>query len=33
MNNVDIDKILIPDKISIGKKGFEYFNGYTDDVW
>ena len=28
IDDVDIDKILIPNKISFGKKGFNYYIGY-----
>ena len=31
INNVDIDKILISNKISFGSKGFQCFIGYKDD--
>lgn len=31
IDNVDIDKILIPNKVSIGKKGDKYYTGYIDD--
>ena len=28
MKNTDINKIVVPNKLSIGKKGFKYFIGY-----
>ena len=31
INDVDIKKILIPNKVLNDKKGFEYFTGYKDD--
>ena len=30
-NNVDIDKIIISNKVSFGKEDFKYFMGYKDD--
>ena len=30
INNIDINKIVISDKDSLGKKGFKYFVGYKD---
>ena len=30
-DNVDIDKILISNKVSFGKKGYKYFTGHKDD--
>ena len=29
MKNIDVDKI-VSNKVSFGKKGFKYFNGYKD---
>ena len=31
MNNVDIDKLMISNKLSFSKEGFKYFIGYKDD--
>ena len=30
IKNVVIDKIFVPNKVSFGKKGFQYFIGYKD---
>ena len=30
INNIDINKIVVSNKISFAKKGFKYFNGYND---
>ena len=30
IKNIDINKIVISNKVSFGKKGFEYFIGYND---
>ena len=30
MKNIDIDKIVVSNKVSFGKKGFKYFIGYKD---
>ena len=30
MKNIDINKILVSIKVSLGKKGFKYFIGYKD---
>ena len=31
ISNVDIDKIIISNKVSLGKKCFNYFVGYKDE--
>lgn len=31
-NDVDIDKIMISDKVSCGERDFKCFIGYKDDV-
>ena len=31
INNVDVDKITISNKVSFGELGFKYFIGYKDD--
>ena len=31
MDDVNIDKILISNKVSFGKKGYKYFIGYKDN--
>ena len=31
MNDVNIDRIVISNKVSFGKEGFKYFIGYEDD--
>ena len=31
INNVDVDKITISNKVFFGKLGFKYFIGYKDD--
>ena len=31
INNMDIDKILISNKVYFGKEGCKYFSGYKDD--
>ena len=30
VKNVDMNKILLSNKVSFSKKGFKYFMGYTD---
>ena len=30
INNIDINNIVISDKVSFGKEGFKYFTGYKD---
>ena len=30
IDNIDINKILVSNKVSFGKKNFEYFVGYKD---
>ena len=30
IKNIDIDKILVSNKVSFDKKGFKYFNGYKN---
>ena len=30
IKNIDINKIVVPNKVSFGKKGFKYFIGYKD---
>ena len=30
IKNVHIDKIVVPNKVPFGKKGFKYFTGYKD---
>ena len=30
-NNIDINKIVVSNKVSFGKKGFKYSIGYKDD--
>ena len=30
IKNVDIDKIVVPNKVHVDRKGFEYFIGYKD---
>ena len=30
IKNIDIDKIVVSNKVSFGKKGFKYFIGYKD---
>ena len=30
LKHIDINKIAISNKVSFGKKGFKYFNGYKD---
>ena len=30
LKNVDINKIVVSNKVSFGKKGFKYFIGYKD---
>ena len=30
MKNIDINKIVVSNKVSFGKKGLEYFTGYKD---
>ena len=30
MENIDISKIVVSNKVSFGKKGFKYFIGYKD---
>ena len=30
INELDIDKIVIPEKVSYSKKGFKYFIGYKE---
>ena len=30
MKNIDINKIVVSNKISLGEKGFRYFIGYED---
>ena len=30
IKNLDINKIVVPNKVSLGKKGFKYFIGYKD---
>ena len=30
INNIDINKIVVSNKVSFGKKDFEYFIGYND---
>ena len=30
INNVDIDKIVVPNKVSFGKEDFKYFISYED---
>ena len=30
VKNIDIDKIVVSNKVSFGKKGFKYFIGYKD---
>ena len=30
INNIDINKIVVSDKVSFGKKGFRYFIDYKD---
>ena len=30
MDNIDINKIVVSNKISFGKKDFKYFIGYKD---
>ena len=30
MKNIDIDKIVVSNKVSFGKKGFKCFIGYKD---
>ena len=30
VNNIDNNKIVVPNKISFGKKGFKYITGYKD---
>ena len=30
MENIDIDKIVVSNKVSFGRKGFKYFNGHKD---
>ena len=30
IKHIDIDKIVVSNKVSIGKKGFKYFIGYKD---
>ena len=32
MKNIDINKIVVSNKISFSKKGFKYFVGYKDDT-
>ena len=31
INHIDIDKIVVSNKLSFGKQHFEYFIGYKDD--
>ena len=31
IKNIDINKIVVSNKVSFGKKGFKYFIGYKDD--
>ena len=30
IRNIDINKTVVSNKVSLGKKGFKYFIGYTD---
>ena len=30
INNIDINKMVVSNKVSFGKKGFKYFIGYKD---
>ena len=30
IKNININKIVVSNKVSFGKKGFKYFIGYTD---
>ena len=30
IKNIDINKIVVSNKVSLGKKGFKYFIGYKD---
>ena len=30
ISNININQILVPNKVSFGKKGFKYFIGYKD---
>ena len=30
IKNLDINKIVVSNKVSLGKKGFKYFIGYKD---
>ena len=30
IKNIDINKIVVSNKVSLGKKGFKYFIGYND---
>ena len=30
INSIDINKIIVPNKVSFGKKGFKFFIGYKD---
>ena len=30
INNKDVNKIVVSNKVSLGKKGFKYFIGYKD---
>ena len=30
IKNLDINKIVVSNKVSLGKKGFQYFIGYKD---
>ena len=30
IENIDINKIVVSNKVSFGKKGFKYFIGYKD---
>ena len=30
LNNIDINKIVVCNKFSLGKQGFKYFTGYKD---
>ena len=31
IKNIDINKIVVSNKVSFGKNGFKYFTGYKDD--
>ena len=31
MNDIDINKIVVFNKLSVGKQDFKYFIGYKDD--